>query len=68
MAGILSPCVKLCAVDPASGLCLGCGRSLAEIGQWLSYSDAERRAIMRILPARLTGMRLEAGAASGSAR
>ena len=31
MPSIESPCIKVCAVDPRSGLCLGCGRSLAEI-------------------------------------
>lgn len=53
MPRILSPCVKVCVIDGPSGLCAGCGRSLNEIGRWLSYSDAERRAIMKALPARL---------------
>ena len=53
MPRILSPCVKICVIDGPSGLCAGCGRSLNEIGRWLSYSDAERRAIMKALPARL---------------
>jgi predicted Fe-S protein YdhL (DUF1289 family) len=52
---IISPCVKVCVIDGQSGLCAGCGRSLAEIGRWLSYSDEERRAIMAALPARLAG-------------
>jgi len=26
-----SPCVQLCRIDPASGLCEGCARSLDEI-------------------------------------
>ena len=49
----VSPCIKLCVIDGPSGLCEGCGRSLDEIGRWLSYSDGERRAIMLTLPARL---------------
>jgi hypothetical protein len=48
-----SPCVKLCVLDPASGLCSGCGRSLEEIGAWLDLSDEERRRIMVELPARM---------------
>lgn len=44
-----SPCVKVCVIDPASGLCEGCGRSRHEIARWSSYSDAERREIMRTL-------------------
>ena len=44
MSTIISPCIKLCTIDPATGLCAGCGRSLREIGAWLSYSHAERQA------------------------
>ncbi len=51
---IESPCVKICEIDPAREICRGCGRTLAEIGEWLRYSAAERRRIMRELPARLT--------------
>jgi predicted Fe-S protein YdhL (DUF1289 family) len=48
-----SPCVKICTYDPGSGLCLGCGRTLEEIGAWFSMNDAERRAVMEKLPERL---------------
>lgn len=54
---ILSPCIRLCTLDPAAGICVGCGRTLAEIGRWLTYTDTERRAIMAALPARLEGFR-----------
>lgn len=53
MTGISSPCIKLCQLDPVTRLCLGCGRSLSEIGRWSSLSEEERRAIMAELPARL---------------
>lgn len=49
---IQSPCVKVCVLDEASGLCLGCGRSLDEIAGWTIMTEAERRRIMRELPAR----------------
>jgi predicted Fe-S protein YdhL (DUF1289 family) len=48
-----SPCIKICAIDPGTGLCEGCGRSLAEIAGWTGLSSAERRRIMAELPARL---------------
>jgi len=48
-----SPCIKICTYDPESGLCRGCGRTLDEIGGWFSMTDAERRAVMEILPERL---------------
>lgn len=49
---IATPCVKVCIVDGASGLCLGCWRTLSEIGGWSGLSDAERAAIMAELPER----------------
>ena len=51
-----SPCNKSCTYDPGAGLCLGCGRTLEEIGAWFSMSDAERRAVMEKLPERLRQM------------
>jgi predicted Fe-S protein YdhL (DUF1289 family) len=47
-----TPCTKVCTVDPRSGLCIGCGRTLAEIARWASMSDRERADIMAALPAR----------------
>jgi predicted Fe-S protein YdhL (DUF1289 family) len=48
-----SPCVKICLLDPLSGLCSGCGRSLDEIAGWADFTDEERRRIMAELPERL---------------
>ena len=61
---IETPCEKICIVDPPSGLCRGCGRSLAEIERWTAYSDGERARIMQELPHRLAAM---TGRAAGSA-
>ncbi len=49
---IATPCIQVCVVDGASSLCLGCFRTLAEIGGWSALSDAERAAVMADLPAR----------------
>lgn len=49
---IASPCVMVCTVDGASGLCLGCHRTLKEIASWRAMSDAERAAVMAELDAR----------------
>jgi predicted Fe-S protein YdhL (DUF1289 family) len=57
MAPIPSPCDKVCTVDPVSGLCLGCGRSLAEIERWTDFTDCERARVMSELPQRLKAMR-----------
>jgi uncharacterized protein len=50
---IVSPCTKVCTIDPRSGLCWGCGRTLDEIARWGSLDDAERSRIMAELPQRL---------------
>ena len=52
-----TPCVKICVVDPQSGLCIGCGRSIAEISLWPEMSDEERRAVMSGLSARTAATR-----------
>jgi len=49
---IATPCVKVCIVDGASSLCLGCYRTLAEIGGWAGFNDEQRAEIMTKLPAR----------------
>lgn len=49
---IATPCVKVCAVDGRSGVCLGCRRTLPEIAGWARLSDEERAAIMNDLPHR----------------
>ncbi len=50
---IASPCVKICAIHPGARLCVGCGRTLEEIGGWSAMSDADRAAVMAALPARM---------------
>lgn len=49
---VKTPCVKVCVVDGASGLCLGCYRTLGEIGGWSGLAEAERERIMAELPGR----------------
>jgi len=53
----VSPCVKICVVDPVSGLCIGCGRTVAEIAMWGELGADERRAIMAGLEQRLKAAR-----------
>jgi predicted Fe-S protein YdhL (DUF1289 family) len=33
-------------MDPARGVCIGCGRTLDEIARWDGMSEAEQSAIM----------------------
>jgi predicted Fe-S protein YdhL (DUF1289 family) len=50
---MISPCILVCAMDDATGLCVGCGRTGDEIGAWTLYTEAERAAVMAALPARM---------------
>ena len=54
MTGSDSPCIRLCHIDPASGLCAGCLRTLDEIAGWASFSEDQRRAINASLAGRST--------------
>ncbi|MBY0581856.1 MAG: DUF1289 domain-containing protein [Sphingomonas sp.] len=49
---IESPCVQVCEIDRPSGLCIGCGRTLAEIGVWSRATPEWRAAVMASLDAR----------------
>ena len=40
-----SPCISVCRMDAASGLCQGCFRTLDEIAAWGLAADADKRAI-----------------------
>lgn len=57
MSAVSTPCIKICVIDPQRMLCEGCGRALAEIAQWGRLSEAERQAIMVVLPDRLADRR-----------
>ncbi len=49
---ISSPCTRVCSIDPATGWCRGCRRSLDEIAAWPAASDEELRAILARLDGR----------------
>ncbi len=53
----LTPCVKICVVDPGSGLCIGCGRTVAEIAMWGELDAEARGSIMAGLEQRLKAAR-----------
>ncbi|MBL6430623.1 MAG: DUF1289 domain-containing protein [Alphaproteobacteria bacterium] len=51
-APIDSPFIKLCRIDTATRLCVGCLRTLEEIAGWGRLTPEERRRVMAALPAR----------------
>lgn len=52
-----SPCNKICQIDPESGYCRGCLRTLDEIAGWGAQTDSWRRAVLAKLPERGTPIR-----------
>ena len=42
---VTSPCIGVCRIDEATGLCVGCLRTLDEIAAWSTLDDAQKRAI-----------------------
>ena len=48
MENVVSPCVSVCRLDSAIGLCTGCLRTMDEIAGWSEMTRAER---VRVLEA-----------------
>lgn len=42
---VASPCTGVCRMDPDTGWCLGCRRTIDEIVAWASLDDAARRQV-----------------------
>lgn len=40
-----SPCISVCRINDATGLCEGCLRTLSEIAAWGSLDDQARRVV-----------------------
>jgi predicted Fe-S protein YdhL (DUF1289 family) len=60
-AAVASPCTSVCRMDDASGLCVGCARTLDEIASWSVLDDDARRAIVAALPARKASLASASG-------
>ena len=46
---VASPCISVCRMDDATGLCVGCLRTLDEIAAWGALDDATRRMVLRAI-------------------
>ncbi len=49
---VASPCIDVCAIDPRTGWCQGCLRTIDEIAAWGALDEATKREVLRSLPAR----------------
>ena len=43
---IASPCVGVCTVDRVRSICIGCLRTLKEIGAWRTMTLEEKRGVV----------------------
>lgn len=50
--GVPSPCISVCRVDPATGWCEGCLRTIDEIAHWSLFDDEEKTAVWAALKRR----------------
>jgi uncharacterized protein len=66
MATVPSPCINVCRMDSASGLCEGCLRTLDEIAAWGAMSDDDKRAVRVLLLQRRGELRRQRRAAADS--
>jgi len=58
-APVASPCTSVCKLDPRTGWCEGCWRTLDEIAAWSTMSDADKRAVWAQLRQRREQQRQE---------
>jgi len=49
---VASPCTSVCTMDDASGLCVGCLRTIDEIAAWSVLDDGERRDVLAAIAQR----------------
>ena len=52
LVGLPSPCISVCELDQATGLCLGCYRNRQEIKAWRDMDEAAQRQLLYTLHAR----------------
>ena len=62
---IASPCVKVCVIHPEVRLCVGCHRTIEEIGVWSRLTPEARAAIMAELPGRAGQLARRRGGRAG---
>ena len=49
---VASPCIDVCSIDPRTGWCEGCLRTIDEIAAWGVLNNAQTREVWKLLPQR----------------
>jgi uncharacterized protein len=52
---VASPCISVCRIDAANGLCEGCQRTIDEIARWGSMDRDERLHVWQLIAERRAG-------------
>ena len=58
MTEVASPCIDVCRMNPETGFCDGCFRTIDEIAAWASCDDDEKRAVLARAGSRRQGARV----------
>ena len=58
---IISPCISICKIDPSTGYCYGCARTIEEKKIWKIEGTTEdwKKENLKRIKKRLTGWQLE---------
>ena len=51
-AEVPSPCINICRMNEATGLCEGCWRSIDEIAQWSRLDVEDKRSVLALVEMR----------------
>jgi uncharacterized protein len=57
MSTLVSPCINVCRMNGALGLCEGCARTINEIAAWGQMDPAGKQLVWRALPERQARLR-----------
>lgn len=49
---MITPCIRVCRLDPTTHVCIGCNRTKKEIMEWSSYTDDQRKKLMEAISER----------------
>ncbi|MEA3125422.1 MAG: hypothetical protein QOD67_2441 [Caballeronia sp.] len=55
---VASPCIDVCRMNPSTGLCDGCFRTIDEIAGWSSFDDAQKAEVLKQAQARTKAPRV----------
>ena len=44
-----SPCIGVCKINKQINCCIGCGRSIDQITNWINYDQEKRRMIIYLI-------------------